>query len=129
MCGSKPGSDGTHVLVRTERERLPRVFENLLQNACQHSPVGGTVRLCSLPPSAGAPGVVRCVVEDDGPGIPEPDLPHLFEPFFTKRQGGTGLGLAIAERIILDHGGQIRAGNAPEGGARFEILLPTCDRT
>ncbi len=114
------------VRVLAETERLPRVFENLLQNACQHSPAGGTVRIRCDVPSPGTPRMVRFLVEDDGPGIPDADLPRLFEPFFTNRQGGTGLGLAIVERIVLDHSGQIRAGNGPSGGAWFEVLLPLC---
>jgi len=63
-------------------------------------------------------------VRDSGPGIPDKTLPRLFTPFFTTKELGTGLGLAISQAIAHNHGGEIRAYNAPEGGAVFEILLP-----
>jgi signal transduction histidine kinase len=76
-----------------------------------------------------------CVrVEDSGPGIPPELLPRLFQPFVTgrKREGprpGTGLGLAIARGIIERHGGRIAAGRSEQGGARFELVLPSLQRT
>jgi len=66
-------------------------------------------------------------VRDSGPGIPDKAFPRLFTPFFTTKERGTGLGLAISQAIVHNHGGEIRAFNAPEGGAVFEILLPICD--
>lgn len=74
------------------------------------------------------PGVlVR--VEDTGPGIPEEDLAHLFDPFFTTRRPGegTGMGLAITTRIVHEMGGVIRAENREEGGARFILRLPAVE--
>jgi signal transduction histidine kinase len=72
--------------------------------------------------------VVECSVEDDGPGFPSQDLPHLFEPFFTRRHDGTGLGLSIVQRILSDHGGAITADNHPRGGARLTLCLPAALR-
>ena len=57
---------------------------------------------------------VQCAIKDSGNGIPDEDLPKIFEPFFSKRRGGTGLGLAIAQRIMQEHGGKLIAGNNPE---------------
>src|SRR5262249_57310695 len=69
---------------------------------------------------------VRLAVEDNGPGIPAEILPRLFVTFVTTkpRGKGTGLGLRICRRIVEEMGGSISAANAPQGGARFEILLP-----
>ncbi len=65
-----------------------------------------------------------CAVADRGPGFRHEDLPNVFEPFFTRRQGGSGLGLAIVQKIVGDHGGTIAAKNAMEGGGVVEIRLP-----
>src|SRR6185369_5509792 len=99
-------------------------FQNVIENAIQHATAGGTVAVtAALERAAGGP-VVRCTVDDDGPGFRPDDLARVFEPFFTKRRGGTGLGLSIVQRILEQHGGTASAGNRPEGGGRITILLP-----
>ncbi len=67
---------------------------------------------------------VKIVFEDNGPGISDKIIDHLFEPFITTRQQGLGLGLSITYRIIENHGGMIEAQNRMNGGARFVVLLP-----
>jgi len=69
-------------------------------------------------------GLVRAEVADTGKGIAPNDFRRLFEPYFSRRDSGTGLGLAIVQRIILEHGGTIRAANNDPRGAKFVIELP-----
>jgi PAS domain S-box-containing protein len=104
--------------------RLAQVFQNLLANALQHSPRGGTVRLLARRLGDDASTRVECVVMDQGPGFPAEDLSHVFEPFFTRRPGGVGLGLSIVQRIVEEHRGTVSAGNGPDGGAEVRVCLP-----
>jgi len=69
---------------------------------------------------------VHLIVEDNGPGIPEDKLPHIFDPFYSTRQnrGGTGLGLSIAHGIITDHGGTIDVRSRPSQGTTFTLRFP-----
>jgi signal transduction histidine kinase len=104
--------------------RIEQVLENLVANAIQHAPRGSRVTVAAdLEPDA-PDAFVRCVVEDEGPGLPAEDVARVFEPFFSRRKGGTGLGLSIVQRIVEAHGGRITAGNREGGGARFVVRLP-----
>ncbi|MBT8112796.1 MAG: hypothetical protein KJO47_03865, partial [Gammaproteobacteria bacterium] len=67
---------------------------------------------------------VSLVVVDDGPGFPNDLLERLFEPYVTTKTTGNGLGLAIVKKIVEEHGGTIRAENAPNKGARIKIRIP-----
>ena len=66
----------------------------------------------------------RICVSDNGPGIPERDLPKIFLPFYTTKSEGTGLGLAVVQKVALQHGGSIEAHNRPDAGADFILWLP-----
>lgn len=112
--------------TRLDRALVTRLVDELLENAVTYTDPGGriTVRHEQLPDR------VRLVVEDNGPGIGAKDLPHLFEPYYRAdlartRGAGTGLGLTSAAAIARLHGGEIRAANRSEGGARFEVDFPT----
>jgi len=110
--------------VKIDRRRLSKVFVNLIENAIQHSPTAGVVKIEGRPVSDGKQEWIQCSVKDSGSGIAAEDLPRLFEPFFSKRRGGTGLGLAIAHRIMQEHGGKLIATNNPEGGACMIASFP-----
>ncbi len=110
--------------LRMDARRITQVLQNLLENAVQHAREAGSVRLEARLAHKDGAAWVECCVEDDGPGFRPDDLPHVFEPFFTRRHGGTGLGLSIVHRIVSDHGGSISADNRPEGGARLTLSLP-----
>ena len=118
-------------VVQGLSDRLGQVFRNLIDNAISFSPQGGTVQVSAR--IAGARLLAE--VEDDGPGIPEPDIERIFERFYTERPvehgfgKNSGLGLAIARQIVANHGGRIWAENkrSSEGrriGARFIVELP-----
>jgi signal transduction histidine kinase len=113
--------------VRLDRDRLLQVFQNLLENAIQHSRPTDEVILETRTVGTNGERWIECVVADSGPGFQADDLPHVFEPFFTRRHGGTGLGLSIVHQIAQEHGGEILAANRPQGGAFMTLRLPVCD--
>ncbi|WP_277498076.1 HAMP domain-containing sensor histidine kinase [Nocardioides sp. ChNu-99] len=103
-----------------ESHSLERAITNLLDNAAKWSPAGGRV-VATL-----ANGILT--VDDEGPGIPEPDRPHVFERFFrsTESRGmpGSGLGLSIVRQVAERHAGTVAASESPSGGARMTLQLP-----
>ena len=116
--------DPRPALVAGDPPRLRQLVTILADNALAHSPVGTTVAVRVRPEGPNA----VLTVEDQGPGIRDEDLPRIFERFWRADNapvGGTGLGLSIAAWIVEAHGGAISAANRPEGGARFEVMLPT----
>ncbi|MDH5526202.1 MAG: GAF domain-containing protein [Nitrospirota bacterium] len=117
---------GVHVPV--DAEQLGRALVHILDNAEKAMPMGGTLYLrterCMFPVLGRRTEGVCITVHDSGTGITESALPHLFEPFYTTREGGRGLALAIAYRIARSHGGTLLASNPPDGGAEFSLFLP-----
>ena len=112
--------------VNADRDRIRQILVNLLTNANEYCPPGAQVAL-----KARAVGAeVEIDVIDNGPGIPEQQLEHIFERFSrgdageTQRVGGTGLGLAISKSLIELHGGSIAAESAPGRGSTFYLRLP-----
>lgn len=110
--------------VRMDARRLFHVFRNVVENAVQHSPTGSQVRLVTEVLHESGAAWAQCTVRDAGPGFSAEDLPHAFEPFYSRRRGGTGLGLSIVQRIVEEHRGTVRLRNHPEGGAQVVIRLP-----
>jgi len=109
------------VLVSGHPDGLQRVLVNLISNAAEASPRGGTVTVAA---GRAADGQVAVRVADDGDGLSDEVLEKLFDPFFTTKEHGTGLGLTIAHRLVEAHGGTLPAGNRPTGGAEFVMALP-----
>jgi two-component system, OmpR family, phosphate regulon sensor histidine kinase PhoR len=120
-------------VVEGDPARLHDALRNLLENAINYAPEGSTIVM-----GAGrADGRIRLTVADQGPGIPEQDLPRVFERFYRvdkarsrgdRDPGGTGLGLAIVKHLVELHGGRVTAANRPEGGALFTVDLPAASR-
>ncbi len=100
-----------------------RCVANLLTNAVEAMEGGGTVTISTG--GTDARGAVTVSVRDDGPGIADNDMPHLFDALFTtKGSKGTGLGLAVTRKIVEEHGGEILVHRPAQGGTEFVIRLP-----
>ncbi len=102
--------------------QLQQVFMNLLLNAVDAMPNGGTVTVQTSHEEASP--FLRIGIRDTGTGLDESMIGKIFRPFFTTKPKGTGLGLSITKRLVEQHGGVIHAGNNPKGGASFTIDLP-----
>jgi two-component system, OmpR family, sensor kinase len=111
-----------------DADRLEQALQNVAANAIRHTPDGGKVTLLAEPDGHR----VRITIADTGPGIPAEHLPHIFDRFYkadasragTQVPSGSGLGLSIVRAIVVRHGGEVRAANAPGGGAVFTLTLP-----
>lgn len=117
------------LLVEGDPDRLEQVFTNLIDNAFRHTPQGGQITLALTTTRNGS--AVKISVRDTGVGIPEDDLPLVFERFYkvdkarTRSKGGTGLGLAITRNIVKNHHGDIVVESIVGKGTTFNVLLPT----
>jgi two-component system, NtrC family, sensor kinase len=117
------GADLVPVLCNANQ--IQQVLLNLLQNAFDAMPAGGTIRVTT----AAAPGAVVLSVADEGSGIHPESLSRIFDPFFTtKAEGkGTGLGLAVSAGIVRGHGGRLSVASTPGKGTTFTLLLPAAE--
>ncbi len=120
-------------LVKLDPTQFSQVLTNLVINAKQAMPQGGTLRILArnyeiknwLPGFPLEPGkYIEIVVQDEGEGIPEEYLPKIFDPYFTTKKEGTGLGLAITYAIIKKQGGHIRVESEVGRGTTFFVYLP-----
>jgi two-component system phosphate regulon sensor histidine kinase PhoR len=115
-------------IVLADENRIKQVICNLLENSIKYSGPDGTITISTTP----APGgdMVECSVTDTGVGIPEKDLPHIFDRFYradkgrVRSTGGTGLGLSIVKQIIESHGGTVRAASQVNEGTTITFTLP-----
>lgn len=108
-------------LIRADIILLRQVLVNLLRNAIMYTPAGTTIEIIAGNDSS---DTVSVTIKDNGPGVPECNLEHLFEKFYRvpgSKSGGTGLGLAIVRAFVEAHGGIIRAANDPQGGLKITM--------
>jgi len=113
--------------IRCDEKWLAEAFQNLLKNACEHTAAEGKIAV-TLEQTDRA---FYCTIEDNGGGVSEKDLPHLFERFYRaegQKQNGAGLGLAIVKEIIFRHHGHITAENTKDG-LKFLISIPILNLT
>ena len=108
-------------LTLCDEEQMYQVALNLLVNAIEVLPAGGTVTVAMCGDGDGFAGFE---VHDDGPGIPEAIRERIFQPFFTQREGGTGLGLTFVQRVVHEHKGRISVHSDVGRGSVFRVLLP-----
>ena len=118
--------------VRIDSEQIRQVIINLVDNAMEalggpkalNRPNGEQPMIVVLTMPDPRNGLVRLVVSDNGPGVPEGDRDKLFMPYYSTKGRGSGLGLAIVRRIIVEHGGGIEVSSAQPSGTTFTVELP-----
>jgi signal transduction histidine kinase len=119
--------EGSFVELPGDEALLRQALVNLTRNAAEAARSGGSaprVKISGTMEDLGGKRWQRICVSDNGPGIPERDLPKIFLPFYTTKSEGTGLGLAVVQKVALQHGGSIEARNRPDAGADFILWLP-----
>jgi signal transduction histidine kinase len=118
VSGAFPELQGDEVLLR-------QAFSNLGRNALEACAAADAAPAIGISGHVdGEAGVVHIRVTDNGPGIDAALRDRIFRPFFTTKREGTGLGLALVQKIVVTHNGRIAVGDAPAGGAQFEVTLP-----
>ncbi|HWR40932.1 MAG TPA: HAMP domain-containing sensor histidine kinase [Patescibacteria group bacterium] len=112
--------------IHADFDRLAQILDNLITNAVRHAPASSTIRLTAQKHASTA----EFVISDQGPGIPESDLPHIWERFYrgdksrARAYGGAGLGLPIVKKLVQAMGGEIGVTNGQDSGAIFTFTLP-----
>ncbi len=105
--------------IQADPEQLRRALQNLLLNAIDAMPQGGSLTLCTQK----EPGTTRLEISDTGQGLTSEECSRLFTPYYTTKQHGTGLGLAIVQSVISDHGARISVESEPGFGTTFRIIF------
>jgi signal transduction histidine kinase len=111
-------------MMPLDANQMKQAFYNLIRNACQAMPDGGTLSILTT----ATDHEVRIIFADTGKGISGANLSNMFQPFFTTRATGTGLGLLIVRRIIREHGGEIELESREGEGTKVTIYLPLVEK-
>ena len=123
-------------MVDADEGQIGQVIQNIVLNAEQAMPMGGTVTIRAnnvrapqkgLPPALPYGNYVSISINDSGIGIPEEYLPKIFDPYFTTKDKGSGLGLATSYSIVKNHGGMIDVKSEPGKGSTFIVWLPAIE--
>jgi signal transduction histidine kinase len=114
--------DRTIPSIHGDSERLYRAFSNLVINAIQAMPNGGSLTISSRQEHSSS--MVKITFRDTGIGMDEVTSKNLFNPFFTTKEKGVGLGMAITHKVVEDHRGTIEVMSEKENGATFVLCLP-----
>ena len=116
---------GQELLVMGDPAEIRQILWNLMINAMQSMPEGGTLSVTACPDRInGEAAAVRIEIGDTGCGIDTADLEKIWEPFYTTKERGSGLGLAIVRRIVENHGGEVAVRSDAQSGTHFSIRLP-----
>jgi signal transduction histidine kinase len=110
--------------VEGDAEQLKQVVWNLIRNAVQATPPGGSIHVDAFEQIRHGTRYVVVTIADSGAGIDPQNLGKIFNPFYTTKEGGTGLGLSISQRIVHYHKGFIEARSGPGKGSTFSVFLP-----
>ncbi len=116
--------EGTAVRANVDADRVRQALWNLVINAAQAMPNGGTVDVRLDDDARDGDAGVTLVVSDRGIGIPDAERARIFDPFYTTRSGGTGLGLAVVDQAVRAHGGHVSVEARPGGGTSFRCWFP-----
>jgi len=114
------------IIINADKDRIEQVFTNLIDNAIKFNKEKGSIRIYAQEVN----GKIKVFVEDSGIGIPEKDIPPIFERFYrvdkarSRELGGTGLGLSIVKHIVELHGGSVGVESTEGLGSKFWLLLP-----
>lgn len=106
--------------IKAVSSQVQQVLINLILNSIDAMPNGGELQIRAR----SAKGGVEILLQDSGPGIPDDRLPHIFEPFYSTKDGGTGLGLTVSYNIVTSHGGTLELASNAGPGACFRVYLP-----
>jgi signal transduction histidine kinase/CheY-like chemotaxis protein/ligand-binding sensor domain-containing protein len=127
-------SDQAKIVMDYDPERMLQIVHNLLSNAIKFTPSGGRVRVQTGLTSLEGKTYLELQVSDTGVGIPQADLPHIFDRFYQAdnlekaKAGGTGIGLALTRELVQSMGGEISVESTPGQGATFTVKLPKTNK-
>jgi two-component system sensor histidine kinase BaeS len=116
--------------ISADTDRISQVFYNIIVNAIRYSPANGIIKIVTISAEIEGRLWLKILVADNGPGIAQEDIPHIFDHFYRgdksrdRKSGGSGLGLAIVKQLVEIHGGQVTVESKLGEGSVFQVLLP-----